>query len=1026
MNVSAWSIKNPVAAIVFFMMLCFFGINSFRTLGVQEYPDIQLPQVVVTANYDGATPSQLETEVVKKIENAVASLQGLKHIYSTVREGTATITVEFQLEKDGSDATNEVRDAVNQIRADLPVAMRDPVITKVVDVGWPILTYAVSSSQMDEKDLSWFVDDILSKRMLSLEGVGKIIRLGGVTREISVELDPDRMTQLGITAPDISHLLNQVQRDAPSGRGNVGGAEQSVRTLASAKTLEDLKALHLPLGGDKSVRLDWIADIEDSVEERRSLALLNGKPVIAFEVSRTEGANAVAIAKTVQQEIQQLAKQYPNLKFEQIIDNTLVAQETFVGIMRQLYEGAVLAILVVGLFLRDWRATLIAAVALPLSIIPSYWGMQYFGFTFNMLTQLALALVVGVLVDDAIVEIENISRHLKLGKTPLQAANDAVEEIGLAVTATTFALIAVFLPTAFMTGVLGRYFKQFGWTAVLAIFASLMVARLLTPMMAAYLLKPDVEEQEKHDSSLMLVYLSAVAWCLRHRGITVVTALAFFIGSLALIPLLPKGFMPPTDYAQTQVNIELPPGSTLDDTLVASERARQMLIGEKDVTNVFSLVGSNESPGGINVSGQSGEVRKAKLTVLLNRRQQRDRTQQAIEVELREKLSRQIGVRITVGLQDVGNKLQLVLKSEDSVALQTTAKKLERDLRDLKNVGNVISSTSLVQPEVNVAIDFAKAADMGVTAAIIGETVRIATAGDFTQSLAKFNLAERQLPIRVKLPPSLRSDLQALGRLPVPGKNGAIMLAQVADITMNSEPAVIKRFDRLQQVTLEVELGRRELGDVYAEAMLLPTLKTLPSSVSLVDFGDAQMMADMFDSFSSAMIIGVLCIFAVLVLLFKDFMQPLTILTAIPLATGGAFVLLLLTGKSFSMPALIGLLMLIGIVTKNSILLVEYAIVARRDMHLPRVEALLDACHKRARPIIMTSLAMGFGMLPVALGWGADPAFSAPLAIAVMGGVISSTLLSLLVVPAVFTFVDDLKELIRQLLAWKRDKSKAA
>jgi multidrug efflux pump subunit AcrB len=1018
MSISGWSIKNPVAAIVFFMMLCFFGITSFRSLGVQEYPDIQLPQVVVTAKYDGATPPQLETEVVKKIENAVASLQQLKHIYSTVREGTATVTVEFELEKNGSDAVNEVRDAVNQIRADLPTAMRDPVVTKVVNVGSPVLVYAISSGQMDEKDLSWFVDDTLSKRMLSLDGVGKVVRLGGVSREISVELDSDRMTQLALTAADVSHLLEQVQQDAPSGRGNVGGGEQSMRTLAGAKTLEDLKALHLPLSDGNAVRLDRIATIEDGAEERRSLALFNGKPVVAFEVSRTEGSNALAVAGIVQQEIKRLAQQYPNLNIEQIADNTQRAQETFDGAMRQLYEGALLAILVVGLFLRDWRATLIAAVALPLSIIPSYWGMQVFGFSFNMLTQLALALVVGVLVDDAIVEIENISRHLRLGKTPLQAANEAVEEIGLAVIATTFALIAVFLPTAFMTGMLGKYFKQFGWTAVLAIFASLLVARMLTPMMAAYLLKPGHEEPEQRDSRLMQLYLQTASWCLRHRGITVFAALAFFTGSLALVPLLPKGFVPPTDYAQTQVNIELPPGSTLDDTLAAAERARQAVLTDKDVTKVFTLAGSSEIQRG--ASGQNGEVRRAKLTVLLSNRLQRERTQKEVEVDLRKKLGRQVGVRITVGLQDVGNKLQLVLKGDNPDSLGTAAAQLERELRAMHYVGNVLSSASLVQPEVSVAVDFAKAADFGVTAATIGETVRIATVGDFTQSLAKFNLAERQLPIRVKLPKALRSDFQALARLQVPGKNGAIMLAQIADITMSSGPAVIKRFDRSQQVALDVELGRRELGDVRAEAMQLPTLKTLPAGVSLAEFGDAQMMTEMYDSFSAAMMIGVLCIFAVLVLLFKDFMQPLTILAAIPLATGGAFVLLLLTGKSFSMPALIGLLMLIGIVTKNSILLVEYTIVARRDMQLPRAEALLDACHKRARPIVMTSLAMGFGMMPIALGWGVDPAFSSPMAIAVIGGLITSTLLSLLVVPAVFTFVDDVKEMGRRLFAWKR------
>lgn len=1012
MNISTWAIKNPVVIIVFFMLLCFFGINSFYSKSIQNFPDIQSPQVIVTAIYDGATPSQLETEVVKKIENSIATIEGVKHIYSTVVEGTASITVEFQMEKNSSDAGNEVRDAISQIRADLPSTMRDPVVTKVVNAGLPILTYAVSSSQMDEKDLSWFIDNTLSKQILTLSGVGKINRLGGVTREIKVELDTDKMAQQALTAPMVSQLFSLVQQDVPSGRSNISGAEQSVRTLEDARTLEALKALQLPLPDGSSIQLGQLSTIEDSISERRSKTLFNGKTVVAFEVSRTEGANEVSVAKSVQQEIARLAKQYPDLKIEEVFDNTRLAQENFEGSMRQLCEGAVLAILVVGVFLRDWRATLIAAVALPLSIIPTYWGMQYFDFTFNVLTQLAFALVVGVLVDDAIVEIENIERHLKLGKTPFQAAIDAVDEIGLAVIATTFALIAVFLPTAFMTGVLGKYFQQFGWTAVLAVFASLLVARLLTPVMAAYLLKPRTEEISWQDSESMLLYLRVTTWCIQHRSITVLTALVFFIGSLAIIPLLPKGFVPPTDYGQTQISIELPPGSTLEETLAAAERARLAVANVKDVKTVFTLVGGGQLHDPMKIDGEIGEVRNAKLSLQLSHRLKRQRSQRDIEVELREKLEQQAGVRISIGREDIGNKLQLVLKSEDPVALRNTAGRLERELRSLHNVGNVNSSASLVQPEVRVAVNSAQAADLGVTTAAVAETVRIATTGDFAEARSRFNLTERQLPIQVKMPRSLRTDLQELARLLIAGKNGTIMLGQVADISMGSEPAVIKRFDRSEQVTLEVELGLRELGEVHAEAMQLPALKSLPANVSQADLGDAQLMAEMFTSFSSAMVISVISVFAVLVLLFKDFMQPLTILTALPLAIGGAFVILLLTGKNFSMPALIGLLMLMGIVSKNSILLVEYAIVARRERGLQRVEALLDACHKRVRPIIMTSMAMCFGMLPVALGWGADPAFSSPMAIAVIGGLISSTLLSLLVVPAVFTWVDDFKETI--------------
>lgn len=1020
MNISTWSIKNPVVVIVFFMLLCFFGINSFRSKSIQNFPDIQSPLVIVTAVYDGATPSQLETEVVKKIENAVATVQGVKHIYSTVIEGTASITVEFQLGKNSSDAGNEVRDAISQIRADLPTAMREPTVTKVVNAGLPMLTYAVSSEQMDEKDLSWIIDNSLSKRVLSLPGVGKFNRLGGVKREIKVELDTEKMAELSLTAPLVSQLLTQVQLDAPSGRSNIGGAEQSVRTQSDVRTTEALNTLQLPLPNGDTIQLGQLANIEDSTSDRRSKTLFNGKTVVAFEVSRTEGANEVTVAKSVQQEIALLVKQYPYLKIEQIYNNTRLAQENFEGSMRQLYEGAILAILVVWLFLRDWRATLIAAVALPLSIIPSYWGMEYFGFSFNVLTLLAFALVVGVLVDDAIVEIENIARHLKMGKTPYRAAIDAVDEIGLAVIATTFALIAVFLPTAFMTGVLGKYFQQFGWTSVLAIFASLMVARMLTPLMAAYLLKPDTQQSSRQDSDLMLLYLRTASWCIQHRGITVIAALVFFTGSLAIIPFLPKGFVPPIDYSQTLINIELPPGSTLDETLAAAERARLAVVNVKDVVSIFTLAGGGQLHNAMKINGEIGEVRNAKLSVQLKDRSERQRTQQDIEVELRKKLSTQVGVRIDIGREDVGNKLQLVLKSEDPIALRIAASKFERELRGMPNIGNVNSSVSLVQPEVSVAIDVDKAADLGVTAASVAETLRIATIGGFAGNSAKFNLTERQLPIQVTMSQSIRTDLKALAHLLVPGKNGTPMLGQVADISMSSEPAVIKRFDRSQQITLEVELGLRSLGDVHDEAMQLPAIKSLPANVSQADLGDAQLMSEMFSSFSSAMIISVISVFAVLVLLFKDFMQPLTILTALPLAIGGAFVILLLMGKNFSMPALIGLLMLMGIVSKNSILLVEYAIVSRRERGLQRFEALLDACHKRARPIIMTSMAMGFGMLPVALGWGSEPAFSSPMAIAVIGGLISSTLLSLLVVPAVFTFVDDLKNSIWHMVKQNR------
>jgi multidrug efflux pump subunit AcrB len=1024
MNVSSWSIRNPLPSIVFFVLLTFAGIVSFQLTSVQDFPDIELPVVSISASLPGAAPAQMETEIARKIENAVAPVQGVKRIFTNILDGTATINVEFILEKNAAEATNEVRDAVSTIRADLPAEMRDPVISKASTSGRPILTYTVAAapgSQMDEEALSWFIDNTVSKAVLTAKGVGRVSRMGGVNREIRVELNPDKMAALGVTAADVSHQLRRVQQEVPGGRGDVGGAEQSVRTIATARTVAELANIDVPLADGRRVRLDQIATVTDTVGERRTQAMLDGKPVVAFEVSRTKGAGELDVAKTVRAAVEEIRKEHPNVQMVEAIDNVWPVDENFKGSMLLLLEGALLAVIVVWFFLRDWRSTLVAATALPLSVLPTFLGMYYFGFTLNTVTLLSLALVVGILVDDAIVEIENIARHMRMGKSAYQASMEAADEIGLAVIATTFALIAVFLPTAFMSGIVGKFFKQFGWTAVFAIFASLVVARMLTPMMSAYLLRADKMPKHEKDGRVMTWYLGAVRWCITHRWITAAAAAAFFVGSLMLVPLLPKGFVPPGDRSQTLVNIELPPGSTFAETFAAAETARATVMTDKDVKSVFSSVGGGVS-GDAFAIGVAAEARKAALTVTLTHRSDRSRNQQEVEIDLREKLNQQPGVRITVGPQDTGVKMQLVLQSEDPAALIAASQQVERELRTLKNVGNVSSSASLVRPEIIVRPDFARAAELGVNAASIGETVRVATTGDYDQNLPKFNLSERQVPIRVQLPIATRADLDAIKRLQVPSRAGtnvgSVMLATVADVTIESGPAQIDRLSRSRQVTFDVELGTRQLGEVYDEAMELPTLKNLPPGVKQASVGDTEVQAELFASFGLAMMIGVLCIFAVLVLLFRDVMQPFTILSALPLSIGGAFIALLLTGKSFSMPSLIGLLMLMGVVTKNSILLVDYVIIARRDLGMDRLDALIDACHKRARPIVMTTLAMGFGMLPIAMGFGADPSFRSPMAVAVIGGLITSTLLSLVVVPAVFTFVDDLDTLLWR--AWAK------
>jgi multidrug efflux pump subunit AcrB len=1020
LNVSSWSIRNPIPALLLFVLLTFGGLLSFQAMKVQNFPDIDLPSVRVSAALPGAAPAQLETDVARKIENAIATVQGLKHIYTKVQDGVVTITAEFRLEKPVQEAVDEVRSAVSTVRSDLPADVRDPVITKIDLAGQPVLAFTIASPRMDEEALSWFVDNDITRRLLAVRGVGAVNRVGGVNREVRVALDPQRIEARGTTAAQISRQLRQVQTESAGGRADIGGAEQPVRTLATVQTAQQLAQIELPLADGRRIRLDQVATVTDTYAEPRSAALLDGKLVVGFEVARSRGESEVAVGAAVHQALAELKAQRPDIQLVQAFDFVTPVQEEYEGSLHLLYEGAALAVLVVWLFLRDWRATFVSAVALPMSVIPAFVGMYLLGFSVNVVTLLALSLVVGILVDDAIVEVENIVRHLRMGKSPYQAAMEAADEIGLAVIATTFTLVAVFLPTAFMSGIAGKFFKQFGWTAALAVLASLVVARMLTPMMSAYLLKP--AHGAVAEPRWLRIYMRWVNWSMRHRVWTMVLSTLFFFGSLALIPLLPTGFIPPDDNSQTQVYLELEPGSTLAQTQTVAEQARLLIGRVPHVRSVYTTIGGGTAGGDPMAATGAAEARKATLTVLLDPRRDRPRKQR-IENELRRALETLPGVRSKVGLGGSGEKYILVLTGEDPQALAGAARAVERDLRTIPGLGSVASTASLTRPEVTVRPDFARAADLGVTSAAIADTLRIATAGDYETGLAKLNYTQRQVPIVVKLDERARQHLETLERLQVPGAHGPVMLGQIAQLELTGGPAVIDRYDRSRNVNFEIELSGLPLGDVKEAVQKLPSVRQLPAGVRVVEVGDAEIMGELFASFGLAMLTGVLCIYIVLVLLFKDFLHPVTILAALPLALGGAFVGLLLAHKSFSMPSLIGLVMLMGIATKNSILLVEYAIVARRDHGMSRFAALLDACHKRARPIIMTTIAMGAGMLPIALGIGtADPSFRSPMSIAVIGGLITSTVLSLLVVPVVFTYMDDFEQLARRAIARVRGR----
>lgn len=1011
MSFATWSIRQPIPVVVGFTIAALAGVLAFARLPVQDMPDVIMPAVTVTAQLESAAPSQLETEVTRKIEDAVASVTDIEHISSVISTGISITTIEFELSKDPSDAVDEVRDAIARVRGDLPQELREPIIEKITTAG-TIRTYSVHADGMDEEALSWLVDNVIARRLMSVAGVGAVQRVGGVDREIHVDIDPAQLAAFNVTAADVSQALRQVQQEASGGIARVGSMRQSVRTVGTLSSIGDLQNLELPLSASHTVRLNRIAEVTDTIRERTQLALLDGRPVVAFQIVRARGASEVSVAKAASEALAELKQAHRGLEIDLVEDNVTIVEEQYRGSMQMLLEGALLAMVVIALFLRNWSATWIAALALPLSVLPAFAAMYWMGFTLNTVTFLALTLVIGVLVDDAIVEVENIERHLRPGVSIEQAAMTAVTEIGLAVIATTLTLVAVFLPTAFMDGVAGRFFVHFGWTATAAVLASLAVARLLTPMLAARFLKA-APVTHAREGWWLHRYLDLVAYSLRHRRRTLLVAFALFAGSLALIPLLPGNFIPPSDRGQTQIAMELPPGTKLEQARELALQVTRVVRALPQVDRVFTSIGSQSSDGPGQPAARTADVRKTTFSVNLVPRREREQSQLEVETLLRQTLRAIPGARFTVRGEDSGDMLAFALASNDGELLEATALRIERELRAMPGLLNVRSSASLQEPQVIVTPAFARAAELGVTAESIGETLRIAFDGDFPWSLAKFTLPERQLDVRVQLPESFSTDLRSLAALHVPGKSGLVPLASVADIAMRSGPAEIHRFDRQRSVTIEAELHGVALAQVMNDIERLPAIQTLPTTVHKLDTGDAERMAEILGGFGFAMLTGVVCIYLILVVLFHDFLQPVTILSALPFALGGAFVALLISGHGFSLPSLLGLLMLMGVVTKNSILLVDYALTAMRRDHLPRTEALLVACRLRARPILMTTLAMAAGMLPVALGLGADVGFRAPMAVTVIGGLMTSTALSLLLVPVVFSYVDDLNEALR-------------
>ncbi|MEC4986529.1 MAG: efflux RND transporter permease subunit [Oscillatoria sp. PMC 1068.18] len=1030
-HVSAWSIKNPVPTIVLFLILGIVGLMSFFSLGIDDNPNIDVPIVQVQVTQPGAGPAELETQITKKVEDAVASLGNIDGINSTVTDGNSTTTIEFELGTDSDRATNDVRNAVAQIRQDLPQDANEPIVQRLEFAGGAVMTYAVASEQRTVEELSNLVDQTISRELLNVSGVAQINRLGGVDREIRIDLDAERLQAYGITATQVNDQVGALNINLPGGRAEVGGGEQNIRTLGSARTVEELQSYQVVLPGGATIPLTDLGTVEDSYAEPRNAAFLNNEPVVAFSVLRSTGSTLVSVEEGIREKVETLRTTLPeDLELELIFTRADEIRDSFRATTDSLIIACVLTTIAVGLFLRDWRATFITSMALPLSIIPTFIVMQSLDYTLNGMTLLALALAIGNLVDDAICMIENIDQHIDMGKKPYKAALDAAREIGLAVVATTATIVAVFLPVAFMGGIPGQFFQPFGVTVAVSTMFSTLVATTMTPMLSAYLLKPKVSKLGKGNkkgstSSQLLArfwrlggakqndpanatsvtnspaskriqpYRGVLTWALRHKITTILLAIAFFIGSLQLVPYIPKGLFDSGDVGLSLVSISLPPGSSLSETEQVIQQSTDLLAENPAVESVFA---------------SAENVNAATVYVNLVPKAERSLSQQEFEQQMREEFRRIPGARVSFRSQGAGGgekDLSIVLKSDNPEALKEAADALETQMSGIPGLVEITSSASLVKPEIVIIPDRDRAADLGVSVRDLARTASLALIGDNESNLAKFNLPDRQIPIRVQLNPEQRSDLDTLRNLRVPSQDGSLVpLTAVADIRLASGSAQIDRFDRRRQVSVDANLQGIALGDALEQVRALPAMNPLPPGVTEEPAGDAEIMRDIFSRFLSALGLAVLSIYAILVLLYNNFLYPLGILVALPLSLGGALLGLLITQKELGLFALIGIVLLMGLVTKNAILLVDFALENERR-GLPQFRAVIEAGVSRLRPILMTSISTIAGMLPIALEYGAGGEVRSPMAIAVIGGFSTSTLLTLVVVPVIFTYVDN-------------------
>jgi hydrophobic/amphiphilic exporter-1 (mainly G- bacteria), HAE1 family len=1017
MKLADVSIERPVFATMMIFALIVLGLFSYFKLNIDQFPDVDFPYVTATTVLPGAGPEQIETDVTKKIEDAVNTIAGVDHIQSISQEGVSIVIIQFKLEVKGQQAAQDVREKIAAVRGDLPTDIEDPVIQRIDPASTPIFTLTVSGER-SPKEITTYTKNIIKKRLENVSGVGRVDLVGGAEREIQIIVDGARIQAYNLSIQDVIQSVGAANVEIPAGNLEQGSRQILLRTMGKHKNVEDFSKVVVATPGGKVVHLSEVATVEDGIKEQESLSRVNGKSAVGLSILRQSGSNTVRVAEAIQKQIAELQSELPSdLHLTIARDNSTFIRDSVNDVIYDILYGGLFAVIVVYLFLANVRSTLISAIALPTSIIASFIIMFALGFTLNVMTLLALSLAVGLLIDDAIVVIENIYRHMQDGESAIEAAKAATSEIGLAVMATTFTIVAVFIPVAFMPGIVGRFFFEFGITVSVSVLVSLFVAFTLTPMLSSRWLKEEDEELTNEGSILRRglywfnhaftvmssKYRNAIRWSLGHRKTVILGSLAIFVLSFFFMRFLGTSFFPSMDQSEFNVVVTAAPGSSLTETSRLCGAAEEVLRRRPEVTAMLTTIGAGSDP-----------VTKGSVLVKLVKKAERKKGIEQIMEEARQEISRipgaNFGFQVTGGMGANQKAAILSVRGEDLTTLQKIAHQVEFMFRTTPGAADVENSLETSKPEVRLAIDREKASDLGINVSLIATSARAMVDGYVA---TKYQEGEEQYDVRVRLNKTDRSSLENVRAMSIKstkdagnGQKFLIPLGSVAEIQQASGPSKINRYDRQREIRIDANLSGRLLGEVLGSVQTRTKTIPLRPGYSIGVVGMGEMQAESFGNILMSLGLAIVFVYIVLASQFESFKYPFAIMLALPMSLIGAVFALLAFKSALSVMSLIGIIMLMGLVTKNGILLVDYANVLRDRGH-ERSEALIMAGATRLRPILMTTFAMIFGMMPVAFAFGEGSELRSPMGQAVIGGLITSTLLTLFVVPVVYSILDD-------------------